>query len=97
MEIRMLKFNQYFDARVASIAFENEEGKATVGVMEAGEYEFGTSTVEYMTVVSGILKVMLPDAVDWQEFASGQTFIVPANAKFNLIVPVQTAYLCFYR
>jgi hypothetical protein len=38
----------------------NEEGKSTIGVMEAGEYEFGTATVEYLTVTSGTMNVLIP-------------------------------------
>ncbi|PKN78536.1 MAG: hypothetical protein CVU48_08150 [Candidatus Cloacimonetes bacterium HGW-Cloacimonetes-1] len=93
----MLKQNQYFDGKVASIAFENAEGTATVGVMEIGDYEFGTSCVEYMTVISGCLTVMLPGAPAWNDYKKGETFIVPANEKFQLKVAEQTAYCCFYR
>jgi len=32
----MLKVNEYFDGKVKSIALENAEGNATVGVMEQG-------------------------------------------------------------
>ncbi len=46
----MLKVNEYFGGTVKSIALENMEGVATVGVMEAGEYEFGTGTIEPITV-----------------------------------------------
>lgn len=92
----MLKVNEYFDGKVKSIALANGRGNATVGVMEMGEYEFGTSTVEYMTVVSGQLTVMLPGAREWRTFASGETFIVQANEKFQLKVPEQTAYFCRY-
>jgi uncharacterized protein YaiE (UPF0345 family) len=42
----MFKVNDYFDGKVKSLAFESEEGPATIGVMAAGEYEFGTSTKE---------------------------------------------------
>jgi purine/pyrimidine-nucleoside phosphorylase len=92
----MLKVNEYFEGKVKSIGLENAQGKATVGVMEAGEYEFGTSTVEYMTVVSGILTVQLPGSEEWRSFAHGETFIVQANARFKLKVPEQTAYYCRY-
>ncbi len=93
----MLKVNQYFEGKVASVAFQNEEGTATVGVMDIGEYEFGTSTVEYMTVVSGCLRVLLPNETEWKDYAKGTTFVVPANAKFKLIVKEQSAYCCFYK
>jgi uncharacterized protein YaiE (UPF0345 family) len=54
----MIKVNEYFDGNVKSMGLENEDGKATVGVMAAGEFEFGTSPVEYMTVVSGSMTVL---------------------------------------
>ena len=92
----MLRVNEYFDGKVKSIGLDNSRGKSTVGVMDIGEYEFGTSTVEYMTVVSGSLNVMLPGAGEWKVFPEGETFIVPANSKFQLQVSEQSAYLCRY-
>lgn len=93
----MFKTNEYFDGRVKSIAFNTPEGPATVGVMAKGEYEFGTSTVEYMTVTSGLLRVMLPGNSEWKDFRQGETFVVEANKKFQLIVPEDASYLCLYR
>jgi len=92
----MIKNNEYFEGKVKSIALENATGRFTVGVMDIGEYEFGTSTVEYMTVVSGALNVLLPGASNWKLFEAGDTFIVEANNKFQLQVKEQTAYLCRY-
>ena len=91
-----LSVNSYFDDQVKSIALNNEEGTSTVGVMAVGEYEFGTSQREYMTVVSGLLIVKLPGADAWQEIKKGETFIVEANQSFNVKVNEQTAYLCRY-
>ncbi len=92
----MFTVNQYFDGKVASIAFAGEQLPATVGVMAPGEYEFGTSQHEVMTVVSGALTVLLPGANGWQTYSRGQQFEVPANSKFQLQVAVDTAYLCTY-
>lgn len=92
----MFKVNEYFDGNVASLAFQTETLPATIGVMAVGEYEFGTSQFETMTVVSGALTVKLPDASDWQTFEAGQTFTVEANQTFGVKVAVQTAYLCTY-
>ena len=92
----MPSVNQYFDNKVTSIAFQTATKPATVGVMEIGEYEFGTSEFETMTVVSGALTVKLPDASDWQTFEAGQSFTVAANQKFQVKVEVETAYLCTY-
>ncbi|PKN72631.1 MAG: hypothetical protein CVU50_06870 [Candidatus Cloacimonetes bacterium HGW-Cloacimonetes-3] len=92
----MLAVNEYFGGKVKSIGLNNSKGKSTVGVMDIGDYEFGTSMVEYMTVVTGALNVLLPEAKEWKMFSAGETFIVAANTKFQLKVAEQTAYLCRY-
>ncbi len=92
----MFKVNEYFDGKVKSIAFQGEQLPATVGVMAPGDYEFGTSQHEVMTVISGALTVKLPGAGDWQTFRAGSSFEVAANAKFQLQVQQDTAYLCTY-
>ena len=93
----MLRVNEYFNGTVKSIAVQEPEGRATVGVMEPGDYEFGTDCLEIMTVVAGQLTVKLPGAADWQAFPAGASFQVPANARFQLKVAQDTAYLCRYR
>jgi uncharacterized protein YaiE (UPF0345 family) len=93
----MFKVNDYFEGKVKSIALTTADGPATIGVMAKGEYEFGTSTVEYMTVVSGKLIVKLPGETEWKEFVKNETFIVAANAKFQLVVPEDSSYLCLYK
>jgi len=92
----MLTTNEYFDGNVRSIGFQTAALPATVGVMAIGDYEFGTSQKETVTVISGALTVNLPDADDWQTFNAGEHFIVAANEKFQLKVAVETAYLCTY-
>ena len=92
----MLKINQYFDGKVGSMALQTKDLPATVGVMLPGEYTFSTEQREYMTVVSGILTVKLPDSDDWKEFGEGETFIVEAKQSFDLKVAIDTAYLCKY-
>lgn len=93
----MFKVNEYFDGNVKSIAFKNNDGQATIGVMAPGEYEFGTSTVEYMTVISGMMTVLLPGESEWKDFKEGETFIVEKDATFKLKVRDQTAYRCIYK
>ena len=92
----MPKINQYFDNKVTSIAFQTANKPATIGVMEVGEYEFGTSEFETMTVISGALTVKLPDSDDWQTFLEGEQFTVEAQQKFAVKVEMETAYLCTY-
>lgn len=93
----MFKVNEYFAGKVKSIAFDSAAGPATVGVMAPGEYEFGTSCLEIMQVVSGMLTVMLPGEKKWKSFGPGETFAVPAKQKFQLQVAEDSAYLCLYK
>ncbi|CEA01463.1 hypothetical protein BN1049_00421 [Pseudomonas saudimassiliensis] len=93
----MFNINQYFEGKVASIAFRQPEGAATVGVMAPGEYEFGTGSLEIMHVITGQLTVKLPGSDHWEDFGAGTRFTVPANSRFNLKVEQDTAYLCEYR
>jgi len=92
----MLDVNEYFDGKVKSIGFQTETLRATVGVMAPGNYEFGTTEKETVTVVSGALTVKLPGSGDWRRYESGTSFMVDAQQKFQLQVTVDTAYLCTY-
>jgi uncharacterized protein YaiE (UPF0345 family) len=93
----MFKTNEYFNGNVKSIAFDTVDGPATLGVMAPGEYEFGTSTVEYMTVVSGMMAVQLPGETEWKEYNPFDTFVVEKDRKFRLRIAADAAYLCLYR
>jgi uncharacterized protein YaiE (UPF0345 family) len=93
----MFKTNEYFGGKVKSLAFASADGPATVGVMAPGIYEFGTSSVEIMTVVSGGLEAHLPGSSGWQSFGPGQSFTVAKDVKFGVRVTVDTAYLCIYK
>lgn len=93
----MFKTNEYFDGKVKSIAFSTPEGPATIGVMAPGDYEFGTSTVEYMTVVSGEMDILLPGTDQWQTYKPFDTFIVPKDTRFKLKITADAAYRCLYR
>ncbi len=93
----MFKTNEYFEGKVKSIAFETAECPATIGVMAAGEYEFGTATIEYMTVTSGKLSALLPGETEWKDYGQGETFIVQADQKFQVKAEGDTSYLCLYK
>lgn len=92
-----MRINEYFDGKVKSMSFNNEEGEATIGLMDVGEYEFSTSKKEYMTVVSGKMTVKLPEESNWKQFDKNETFTVEPNQKFNVKIEEQTAYICFYK
>lgn len=92
----MFDVNEYFDGKVKSIALQTETLPATIGVMAPGDYEFGTSQKETMTVVSGALTVKLPGSDEWQTFAANEPFIIAANQTFQVKVSTETAYFCTY-
>ena len=92
----MFKTNEYFEGKVKSIAFNTGANDATIGVMAAGEYEFGTSRVELMTVTSGVLEAMLPGSDEWVDYSEGETFMIQADQKFKVKAEQDTSYLCVY-
>jgi len=92
----VLTVNEYFQGNVKSIGLTVDGGKATVGVMAPGEYEFGTGSIEVMKVTAGKLTVKLPGETVWKDFGPGSEFRVDAHVKFQLKVAVDTAYLCLY-
>jgi uncharacterized protein YaiE (UPF0345 family) len=67
-----------------------------VGLMAVGEYTFGTSQDETMTVVSGALTIKREGDSDFAAFKAGESFEVPANQEFQVKVAEPTAYLCHY-
>lgn len=93
----MFKVNEYFDGKVKSIAYTAGDCPATIGVMKAGEYEFGTSTIEYMTVTSGEMQVLLPGETEWKKYGEFETFIVPKDVKFKVKMTQDTSYRCLYK
>jgi uncharacterized protein YaiE (UPF0345 family) len=93
----MISVNEYFDGNVKSIGYTTAEGKSTLGVMNPGDYEFGTSTHETMRVIEGEMAVKLPDTKEWITYKAGESYDVEANKKFLVKVPVQTSYLCQYK
>lgn len=89
--------NLYFDGRVSSrtLSFPNGAIK-TLGIMQPGEFEFTTHAREEMEILSGELEVLLPDAEDWQRIEGGETFEVPAEARFSVRVFAVTDYCCSF-
>ncbi len=93
----MIKVSEYFGGNVKSLSIQTAEGPATVGVMAVGEYEFGTSSIEVMKVISGRLSVRLPGSSAWKDYAEGESFTVAAKQKFQLKVAAEASYICWYR
>ncbi|WP_276361104.1 pyrimidine/purine nucleoside phosphorylase [Daejeonella sp. H1SJ63] len=93
----MIAINEYFGGAVKSLAYESAEGKSTIGVIEKGEYEFGTSMHETMYVIEGELIALLPGSTEWRSFKKGQSFEINANQSFKVRTEEQCSYLCKYK
>ena len=83
----MLSINSYFDDNVKSIAFQGKTKATTVGVMDIGEFTFGTIQYEVMSVIDGELEVKLPGTQSFNTFTNGDQFEVEANVKRLITVP----------
>ena len=91
------KANVYFDGQVTSRTVLFADGsKKTLGIMLPGEYKFNTDAKELMEIISGDLKVLLPNARSWERMQGGDSFEVPANSSFSLRVASITDYCCSF-
>jgi purine/pyrimidine-nucleoside phosphorylase len=90
----MLQHNGYFDGKVQSVGFQRNGRRATVGVIDVGEFHFGTDAPERMTVVSGEILVRLPGEAAFRPFPAGTAFEVPARSGFDVRAVEPAAYLC---
>ncbi|MDD2367278.1 MAG: pyrimidine/purine nucleoside phosphorylase [Desulfuromonadaceae bacterium] len=91
------KANIYFDGKVVSHTVLSADGtKKTLGVMQAGEYEFSTGLPEVMEILSGELEWQLKGAAVWNKIVGGEAFDVPGNSTFLMKVPVVTDYCCSF-
>jgi purine/pyrimidine-nucleoside phosphorylase len=91
------KANVYFDGNVSSRTLKFTNGSIkTLGFMLPGEYTFNTADKEVMEIIAGDLDVLLPDSGQWQKIKGGESFDVPANAKFTVKINTPTDYCCSF-
>lgn len=89
--------NVYFGGKVTSRTVVFEDGtKKTLGIMLAGEYTFDTAAAEVMEMLGGEMDVRLPGSTHWTTYKAGESFEVPANSKFELVVREPADYCCSY-
>ena len=89
--------NIYFDGKVTSRTVLFPDGsKKTLGIMLPGTYEFNTADKEIIEIMSGNLKVMLPQSKNWKSCTGGDSFEVPARSKFSLKIKSLTDYCCSF-
>ena len=91
------KANVYFDGNVVSRTIKFADGSMkTLGFMLPGEYTFNTADKEIMEILDGDLDVLLPNSGDWQKVKGGESFDVPANARFTVKINAPTDYCCSF-
>ncbi len=91
------KANVYFDGNVTSRTIKFTDGSSkTLGFMLPGEYVFNTGAKEIMEILNGELDVQLPGNAEWQRVKGGESFNVPANSKFTVIILSGTDYCCSF-
>ena len=89
--------NIYFDGKVTSRTLKFADGTTkTLGLMQPGEYEFGTEKPELMEITAGRVKVRLAGETDWTEYAGGAAFNVPGDSKFEITAVELTDYVCSF-
>ena len=95
--IVLKKANIYFDGKVASHTVLFPDGsKKTLGIMQAGDYEFSTAAAEIMEILSGELQWQMKGDNQWKKVVAGEAFNVPANSTFLMKVPAVCDYCCSF-
>lgn len=91
------KANIYFGGNVVSHTVLFADGsKKTLGVMQAGDYEFSTGAAEIMEILTGELEWQMKGDADWKKIIGGESFDVPANSVFLMKVKIVTDYCCSF-
>lgn len=81
----------YFEGTVQSLGFHSAVGRASVGVVLPGEYDFGIiQTNEIIFVTSGALQI------NGQRYRSGETCTVLAGQQVFIVATEISSYLCLY-
>ncbi|MGO5051539.1 pyrimidine/purine nucleoside phosphorylase [Lachnospiraceae bacterium LCP25S3_G4] len=89
--------NVYFGGKVTSRTFYMEDGeRKTLGFMIGGEYTFQTGAEELMEVLGGEMDIKLPQDETYKNYRVGESFTVPANSSFDVIVKTYADYCCSY-
>jgi uncharacterized protein YaiE (UPF0345 family) len=88
--------NTYFDGGVQSLGFETAAGRATVGVIAPGTYDFNTDAPERMEIVAGSCRYKLAGAADWKTVKAGESFDVPGKSSFQIEQTEPLHYVCHF-
>jgi hypothetical protein len=93
----MIEEKEYFSGKVKTLSSEIKGQRFTVGIMEPGDFTFGTSSMQVIEVIFGEMEVGLPDG-SIKTYGRGETFTVESEKDYNMTVEGEpAAYLCLYK
>jgi purine/pyrimidine-nucleoside phosphorylase len=91
------KSNVYFGGLCVSHTVQFEDGtKKTLGVILPSDQvlTFETHVPERMEIISGECQVTVADSEETELFRAGQSFYVPGNSRFKIVVNEVLDYVC---
>jgi uncharacterized protein YaiE (UPF0345 family) len=89
--------NVYFDGKVTSRTITFKDGSfKTLGIMQAGDYSFGTKEAELMEITAGECEILLSGSDEWQSISGGQSFNVDSDSSFEIKAKTIIDYCCTY-
>lgn len=92
----MINVNEYYEGKIKSLGNSLKNERFTVGVMEEGEYKFGTDTIEIMEVIFGEMDAVLPDGIK-KTYKKGDSFRIEKGVEFSVFIKEPVSYLCLYK
>lgn len=91
------KSNVFFDGKCVSHSVLFADGtRKTVGVILPSTLIFNVGAPEVMEITSGTCRVKLGDAPEFETFAAGSQFSVPANGRFVIEACEVVDYVCSF-
>lgn len=90
--------NVYFDGKCVSHSITFADGtRKSVGVIMPASLTFNTGAPEIMECVAGSCRIRLKGESEWNTYAVGRSFKVPANSSFDIVVEAEPFhYVCHY-
>jgi purine/pyrimidine-nucleoside phosphorylase len=90
--------NVYFDGKCVSHGVTLADGtKKSVGVILPASLTFNTGAPEVMETVAGACRIRLAGSDQWQTYGPGQSFDVPGNSSFDIVVEgAPYHYICHF-
>ena len=89
--------NIYFDGKCVSHTVLFADGsKKTIGVIFPSSLTFNTGAAEVMELNAGSCNIRLAGQTQWQTYAAGQRFNVPANSSFEIETLETLDYVCHF-